>query len=114
MTFCDLLTAARSVSPWRLIDQDDPLVEIDGDLAGAILVLEQRCDDGSARVLREIHALRSIYVRREMPTRFRLVNAGPQSRVIVAGVEPIFPLMKRIRTSLAADVGEDEDVLEVA
>ena len=116
MVFADELTAAHPVSPWRLIDSDEPLVEVDGDLAGAHLVFEQLADDGSARVLREITTLRGVYVRRPRPVRFRLVNASPATRVIVAGVASIFPVMRRIRMSLAADVGEDEDedVREVA
>lgn len=119
MVFADELTAVHSVSPWRLIDTDDPLVEIDGELAGAHLVLEQLADDGAARALREITTLRSLYVRRPRPVRFRLVNASPASCVIVAGVASIFPVMKRIRTSMSADladIGEDadEELLEVA
>lgn len=119
MLFADELTAVHSVSPWRVIDTDDPLVEIVGALAGAHLVLEQLADDGTARPLREITTLRSIYVRRPRPVRFRLVNASPASRVIVAGVASIFPVMKRIRTSLAADLADidedaDEELREVA
>lgn len=117
MLFADELTAAQPETPWRVIDIDEPLVELAGDLAGAMVVFEQLADDGSARPLREINELCGVYVRRPRPVRFRLVNASPASCVIVAGAASIFPVMKRIRTSLAADLAdiEDEDeLLEVA
>lgn len=112
MVFADELSIKRPVTNWRILEES--LVMIEGEFAGGRITLEIREPNGVVRIARVLDAPGEAPASTRSPCRWRLEGGTAETSVTVAGVAAsLFP-HPRIRMSLAADVGEDEDVREVA